>query len=489
MKEGCIIMENFKDKLYSHLTIVEHQLDFYSVTGQTLIDWFNPLLNSFTDDGAISYLLEKKDRYRASPLSSTIEWLTNANLLTVDCLDILQNKLIYLRDNNQQNDTNTGNKVKQQGDELGWSLSEGVSVWSTSTALLALFDKYNNWENHTDIIKETTIWLVKQKKTNSAWAYQLDNNCEPNIIMTALTIRAICKLAMNKSSFLLSEEDIVMISEALNQGFIYISKTAKKQKKYIYWSFGEKENCAATIWAMLAIKDLLKVKEFNLNLEEINKFYNTHIDGSIRFVLNKIPKKPERWKDEQLVLEGGAKYNKQKNYQSLSATLIPHLFELGVSPYHPKIVNQIRWIINNPNDWKIIAYDRGKICSFSYAMVLSTIAIWISRVGSINAQALVDNAKSRINRLQRFVFGYYSPKNSPYRLVLKTKISLFVFIIVLLLFIILFGPVLWNNIYCFVKWIFSLFFQNVNEIVVGIVTNAIWLGGGALLTWIIKKRK
>lgn len=487
--KGGIIMENLKDKLYSHLTIVEHQLDFKSVTGQTLIEWFNPLLESFTDDGAISYLLEQKDRYRASPLSSTIEWLANADLLTVDCLDILQNKLIFLRDNNQQNDANIGNKEKQPGDELGWSLSEGVSVWSTSTALLALFDKYNNWKKHTDIIKETTIWLVKQKKTNSAWAYQLDNNCETNIIMTALAIRAICKLAMNKTSFLLSKEDVVMISEALNHGFNYISKTANKRKKYVYWSFDKKENCAATIWAMLAIKDLLKVKEFNLNLDEINSFYNTHIDGSIRFVLNKLPKKPERWSDEQLVLEGGAKYNKQKNYQSLSATLIPHLFELGVSPYHPKIVNQIKWIINNPTDWKIKAYDRGNICSFSYAMILSTIAIWINRVGSINAQALVDNAKSKINRLQRFVFGYYSQKNSPYRLVLKTRISLFVFIIVLLFFIFLCGPALWNIIYCFVKWIFSLIFQKVDDIVVGIVTNVIWLGGGAILTLIIKKRK
>lgn len=480
-------MTSFKDNLLSQFRILEGQLNFKAVTGRSLVEWFNPLLDSFTDDGAIAYLLNVNKRYRASPLSSTIEWLANADLLTLDGIDLLQKKLIFLRDNNQKDDADIGELTKFQGDELGWSLSEGVSVWSTSTALIALFDKYNNWKQYTSVIKESTIWLIKQRKTNGAWSYQLDDNCTENIIMTALAVRAICKLAINYSFFSLSRDEFTLISEALHNGFIFISKTVSTDKKYSYWNFSEQKNCVATTWAMLALKELMKVEGFSLKQEEIEVFYYHHLERSMNFVLSKIPKKSKRWNNEQLVLEGGAKYNKQKNYQSLSATLIPQLFELGVSPYHPKIINQIRWLIDNPTEWKIETYDRGNICAFSYAMILSTITIWINKVGSTNARTLIAQPVLKREKIQKIVFGQLSEKTNPYQMVLKSRIKLFFIAIIIFLFIFIFGSAIWNLSFYIVRYIISLFIASVNDIVVNLVASAIWSIGGIVLALILKK--
>lgn len=482
-------MTSFKDNLRSQSRILEGQLNFKSVTGRSLIEWFKPLLDSFTDDGAIAYLLNVNKRFRASPLSSTLEWLANADLLTLDGIDVLQKKLIFLRDNNQNDDADIGKLTKFKGDELGWSLSEGVSVWSTSTALIAIFDKYNNWKQYISVIKESTIWLIKQRKTNGAWSYQLDCNCTENIIMTSLAVRAICKLAINHSFFSLSQEEIALISEALHNGFTFISKKVSTNKKYSYWNFPEQKNCVATTWAMLALKELMKVEGFNLKQEEIEVFYYHHLERSMSFVLSEIPKKPERWDNEQLVLEGGAKYNKQKNYQSLSATLIPQLFELGVSPYHPKIVNQIKWLIDNPTEWKIETYDRGNICAFSYAMILSTITIWINKVGSVNAKTLIAQPVLKREIIQKSVFGQLSEKSNPYQMVLKSRIKLFFIAIIIYFFIIIFGSMIWNLSLYIVKYIISIFIANVNDIVVNLVASAIWSIGSIVLALILKKRR
>lgn len=56
-------MANFKDEIRSHIMLLDKQLNFEEVTNKPLIVWIEPLLNSFTDDGAISYLLNKDKRF------------------------------------------------------------------------------------------------------------------------------------------------------------------------------------------------------------------------------------------------------------------------------------------------------------------------------------------------------------------------------------------------------------------------------------------
>ena len=488
---GDSLMGNLKESIFSHLSLLDKELNFERITNKSLQEWFVPLLDSFTDDGAVSYLLGNKDRFRASPLSSTIEWLTNSNLIPIEAIDILQNKLIFLRDSSQPDDSVSGNTYKFSGDESGWSLSEGVSVWSTSTALIALFDKYENWRKHISIIKESAIWLTKQRKTNGAWAYQLDENCKENIIMTALAIRALSKFAINKSYFDLTGDEEQLVSEALHNGFIFIRDNIAKDKKhnFTFWKFEDKENCAATTWALLALKKLQRVEGLQIGTDEIKDFYNSILFSSLRFILSRIPKHSNRWETEQIVFEGGAKYNKQKNYQSFSATLLPQLFELGVSPYQPRIINQIQWLIENPNEWKIETYNRGNVCTFTYAMVLSTIADWISKVGTVNAEILLKKVTSKTDVILKKIFGQIRKKTEPYQMVLKNRLFLYSLVVIIVFFIIIFGPSIWSFTQGIIKKVSSLFINNINDIIVNIIASMIYAGIVFLAVFIFNKIK
>ncbi len=85
---------SFKKEIVKHLAFCDNYLDFKSFTNKTLNEWFEPLLDSFSDDGSLSYLIDEKGRYRASPLASTIEWLNEADLLPLNSLAVLQNRLL-----------------------------------------------------------------------------------------------------------------------------------------------------------------------------------------------------------------------------------------------------------------------------------------------------------------------------------------------------------------------------------------------------------
>lgn len=488
---GDVIVSKLRESIISHVSILDDELNFEILTAKSLKEWFEPLLDSITDDGAVSYVLGNNNRFRASPLSSTIEWLTNSNLIPIDAVEVLQRKLIFLRDKNQPNDSVAGNTSKLTGDEYGWSLSEGVSVWSTSMALIALFDKYGNWKNYTKIIKESSIWLAKQRKTNGTWAYQLDENCKESIIMTALAIRALSQFAINKSFFSLSSDDEQLVSEALHNGFLFIKDNIIIDKKHNYtlWKFEDKENCAATTWVLLALKVLQRVQGLEIEIDKIKEFYNLYLISSLKFVMSKVPKSNYRWETEQIVFEGGAKYNKQKNYQSFSATLLPQLFELGISPYEPKVINQIQWLINNPSEWKIETYNRGNVCTFTYAMVLSTIAYWIRKVGVVNAKIILKNDISPKEQITKKLFGQINQKNEPYQMVLKSRLFLYAFVTILVFGAIIFGPSIWSLTQSIIIKASSLFISHIDDIIVNIIGCGIYAVIGGICVFVYKKIK
>ncbi len=65
-------MDNIKKEIQEHLQLMDSYLNFEAFTGKNLVEWIEPLMNSLTDDGAVSYLMgsKNKERYRASPLAS-----------------------------------------------------------------------------------------------------------------------------------------------------------------------------------------------------------------------------------------------------------------------------------------------------------------------------------------------------------------------------------------------------------------------------------
>lgn len=462
-----------------HITIIDNQLSFKDFSGKSLAQWFEPLLSSITDDGAIAYLIGSKKRYRASPLASTLEWLENSNLLPREAIELFEDKLIFLRDSGIADDADAGCNRKFNEDINGWSLSEGVSIWSTSTAIISLLDNYNVWEKHIQKIKESVLWLSSQQNIeNYGWAYQSYTNCKVNSIMTSLALRAIAKTLQNKNKFKFSSEEEKNLRTAITGGVQYLKDNIviNNKKNISYWTFQDKEHCTATTWALLA---LCEIDKLGLN-DDIKNFYHLHLQRGLQFILSKMPKKPSRWIDEKMVEEGGAKYNKQKNYYSFCVTLLPQLFQLGLSPFHPKVIMQIQWLINNPTEWKIKEYDQSQVCSFTYAMVIATIAKWATYVGKINSTLLIQQ-QNIYDKISYKLYGIGNDYNSPIRLILKKRLYFFVLIIFLLLVLLFAGPYINDIVVSFATYILTLVGESGDQIVIDVISSVIY----AILTGII----
>ena len=422
-------MNDIKNSIVAHVNWVDKFLNFELFTGKNLSEWFSPFINSITNDGAVPYLIETKDRFRASPLSSTIIWLSDAGLLPADALEIMQEKLLYLRDKNDLTDKDAGNPNKLPEDKDGWSLAEGVSVWSTSLAIIALIDICGVGVKKAGQYKSSVIWLVDQQKINEkGWAYQFYRNCDDNVIMTSLALRALSLAQQNKTLFGFSPDEERKILTALNSGYLYLKEKMihKKTKAYSYWCFNNTPHCVATTWALIALREMSKVQNID---ETVKVFYNDNISYCFKFIISRIPKGISQWYDEQIVCEGGAKYNKQKNYYSFSPTILLELLSLGISPYHPKIVNQIIWLIKNPEDWKIKEYDQEKICTFTYTMVIATLAKWISCAGTADSVHLLKKPVNYLEKVVLLMFGFPIIKDSPIQLVCKSRLWVLLFIV------------------------------------------------------------
>ena len=477
-----------QDIIKQHIQTIDREIDMEGISGKTLLQWLTPLLDSMTEDGAVPYLIGKKERYRASPLSSTLEWMIMANLLPREAISIFQDKLVYLRDSGQPGDPSIVIKNKLPEDSEGWSISEGVSIWSTSVAIIALFDPYQLWEKHKQVIKEAVLWLASQRNiAEDGWAYQNHINCSVNTIMTALALRAIA-MAMQKCAELdFSPDEESSLKSALKGGFYYLKNhiCQDKKKAQVYWQFQNEAHCTATVWSLLALYELSKLE----GNEEVLKFYQEHHISALRFVVSKMPQKSTRWMDEKMVEEGGAKYNKHKNYYSFCAVLLPQLFTLGLSPFHPKVISQIQWLIKNPEEWKIANYDKSKISSFTYAMVLSTIVLWAKSVGRVQSKCLLLEKNGFFSKTTDYVCGIRNDPNSPILIILKKRLISYFISIVILLLMLMKGKSIWAATVCLVNKFFSLLGQSFNSIIVNIVSSILWLFLVALVNRIIKTIK
>lgn len=416
-------MKDIQNSIKEHIHFVDQFFMFNSFSEKNLVEWLLPLISSITDDGAIPYLLgeEKGERYRASPLASALIWMNAVGLLSDVDISLLQDELLFLRDNCAPSDNDKGNLSKKSEDNDGWSMAEGVSVWSTSYAIVALLDKRGTGVQKAHRYKKSVLWLAKQKKTSEkGWGYQLSTNCSENVIMTSLATWAIALVIKNKDSFHFNEDEERLLTNALTQGFEYLKEKIQYTKAgdKAFWCFDGVKSCAATTWALVALRHIadLDVKP------EISGFYNVTVRKGIEFILGCMPSKFVCWEAEQVVNEAGAKYNKQKNYYSFSPTLLLPLFEIGLSPFHPKVINQISWLLNNTEGWKIEQYDRGNICSFTYAMVISTIAKWRMLVGQDNAIRLLRKSENKADKFWRTIYGMPNFKETNVQVISKYRI-------------------------------------------------------------------
>ena len=469
----------------SQIDIVDRILQFDLYTGKNLVDWFHPLVTCINSNGSIPYLLDKRNyRFRASPLASTIIWMDKANLLPENAISLMQTRLLYLRDNNEDNDEHPGREQKYDEDTDGWSVGEGVSIWSTSMAILALIDRKQLGLNQATEFKKSIIWLAKQKKVgDNGWGYQCSSNCQENIIMTALATRAIALSLKFKDKLGFSSDEENILNNAVIYGFTYIKDNMKKKNAEIFWCFNNKKSCAATVWSLLALKELE-----NISLkEEIKTFYSKIIKAGRQGIINSIPSKICRWEDELIVNEAGAKYGSMKNYYSFSPTLLMDIFDLGVSPFNSRIVNQIRWLLQNTEDWKIKEYDSQSICTFTYSMVLSTIVKWVSLVGKESAEKLINAPCNTTNKVSEYLLGYSLFKDSPMQIIDKSRL-LFVWIFSLLLLFALFNrDMIIGRIYPVINQFILKGYTHINTIIINVISNATYALIIFLIGIIVKK--
>lgn len=411
-----------RNEWMNHLDMMNRYINIDSILNRSLGEMYAPLVNSFTDDGAIPYLIGTNSRYRASPLASIIIWMSMENLIPLSVVEKLYEMLIYLRDNSII-DSDEGRNSKNPEDIYGWSLAEGVSVWSTSMAIIALFSTNINISKFATEIKNSIIWLTNQDDDSAiGWGYQLSPNCLPNPIMTSLAIQALA-LALNernKSYLKFSSDEKKLIRKTINGGLKYLKESCEKKGKMVFWSFAGDPSCHATTWTLLAFKAASEANEtFS---DDCAKYFTTIKKPALTFLISKIPQKG-KWKDELLVEEDGAKYDKHKHYIAYTPTLLPQLFDLGLPPFHPKVIGQISWLVTNRDKWTIEKYDKGSYCSFTYAMVLSTIVSWIRRVGSECAKSIL-TPNNCIDKISIWIFGYKTSGFNTIQLVWKKRIPI-----------------------------------------------------------------
>lgn len=472
-------MEQLKSLWLEHVTHIDSCIHMSSFSNQDLATWISPLIDSITDEGAVPYLLNTMERFRASPLSSTISWLDQENLIPLAVLDKMQDMLLELRDSGMSADPHVGNTKKKPGDEDGWSLGEGVSVWSTSMAIIALLDSHGNGQKKATAFKSSILWLANQSCIDTkGWAYQLYPNCSANPVMTALALRALA-LALtppNKTNFQFSSDEVHTIYNAIISGLDYLKSTCVQTHRKSYWCFNDTPHCAATTWALLALRQILLTGETFSGFDE--GYYNSVKERALLFILSEIPKQFTKWEDEQFVFEGGAKYDKQKNYFSYSPTLFPQLFDIGLSPYHPKVINQIKWIVDNPDKWKITGYDQNITCTFTYAMVLATIISWAKRVGTeLSPRLLKPDSTSIFAKASKALLGFNLSIKDDFQLVLNNRLWIVPFTIFVFILIVLFGHIIVDKVSFLSTMIVGLWNQSASDrhsIFINLVSTALY---------------
>ena len=150
------------------------------------------------------------------------------------------------------------------------------------------------------------------------------------------------------------------------------------------------------------------------------------------------------------------------------------LFEIGISPFHPKVVAQIKWLIQNEDRWKIENYDKSQICSFTYAMVISTIAKWSLLVGQENSKKLLEDEKGKFAILAQSVTGMPFQKKSCVQIVKTSRIT-FCWIMSLLLVILAMKS---KDLYCqivrIVGYLFEVYSGSKDTIIVNVTSSAVY---------------
>ena len=353
----------------------EKILRFERSFGLSLETLASDLLTSIEEDGLVPYVIGTKERYRTTPLATTLYSLWDAELVPPKVVQKMQKGLLFLRDKIAPLDHRPPHQ-KLPGDEEGWCVGEGVSVWATSMALIALFHTgFKGDESEKAVLARSTEWLANQRDTSGGWKYQNTVNCAVTVPMTALAVRASKALVQE----VFPKEKKWVLTTAIDQGTSYLlNRLVRHNDNRCSWTFRDIPSITATLWALQALDE---AKQLERSLCQQADIFRTFCYPFAR----------KEWEPELFVHEAGAKYSKHKNFFAFMPSHIPTLLALGISPLQPEVVGVIRRVLKaNTSEWRIPPYDQ-KPCTFSHAMALQSLVKWQRACQECSPSTLIQN--------------------------------------------------------------------------------------------------
>jgi len=348
------------------------------------------LVDSIAADGSVSYEVNIKGRYRTSTLATVLECMYDIHLLPEEDLNIMQKKLLSLKNNFTPLDQTDDVIEKNPEDLPAWGIDEAPSVWTTSKALSALFTtKYKpDSKQEKESIVESVMWLADQAYDDGGWGYQKYAEieaCSSNVPMTALAMKAL-GLSL-KQDYILDSIDIAFIDSKLRAGIDFLKRNKKEEKgKKCFWQYDGKENLSVTIWALEAWKIACEV--IQNKQAYYSKIYKIIKPVTLKYVVENLPEKDidSNWTEYffKAKKEGGLKYKKQLNRDKAFYSFTPYIISYIIKEDNtfidsPKIISVLKWVVaHRDNAWLIPTnYNSNNACTISVAMAINVIVNWL----------------------------------------------------------------------------------------------------------------
>ncbi len=352
------------------------------------------LIYNIDSDGSVPYEINNYSRYRTSCLATVLECLYDIQLLPLEDVKIMQNKLFKLKDEFIPKDKKIDDIIeKNNEDKPAWGIDEAPSVWTTSKALsaLALTNYIPCSEEDKRALEESVIWLSNQAYDNLAqsgigWGYQKyekSEACSPNVPMSALAIKALC-LCLNHQY--VSGNNRQKILSAIKKGITYLDANKEEDATKCVWKYLNAENISVSIWALEAWK-------LSTTLIEDEFYYNTYHrirEKTLKYAIDNLPKEDD---DNNLTecffqatKEQGLKYKNNmksdKNFFSFTPFIVSYLIrENNDYVNNENVISVVKWIVAHRNDSWLIPqdYNSNKPCTITVAMAINVIVNWLQQ--------------------------------------------------------------------------------------------------------------
>lgn len=347
------------------------------------------LVDSIDEEGAVSYEVNAKRRYRTSTLATVLECMADIRLLPEEDLLIMQRKLLRLKDEFTPLEPADDIIKKGEEDKPAWGIDEAPSVWTTSKALTALFStNYHPTPEEEKDIAASVEWLAKQSYEDGGWGYQKCETieaCKSSVPMTAFAMKAL-GLALQQR-YIQNLIDVKEVKSKLVTGLDYLKKmkNEKKDEKCV-WSYEGKENLSVTIWAIEAWKIAIQV--IDNKKAYYSNIYKKISPIVLKYVVEKLPEKDgDSWSEcfFRAKKEEGLKYKeaplkKDKAFYSFTPYIISYIIKEDESYVeNEKILEVMKWVLAHRDDSWLIEknYNSNNACTITVAMAINVIVNWL----------------------------------------------------------------------------------------------------------------